>query len=730
PRELYARLEAETGHSTGWKRVGFIELASDDERLEEYRRAQAFAQNLGVEVHEISPTEVKRLFPLANVQGVRAGFYVPDDGRVDPLNATWALAEGARRLGVNIIEGVPVRAILTQGKGSRRAVCGVRTDHGEVLCEYVVLCAGVWSQALAARHGVLLPSQAVEHVYLVTDRIEGIGPNWPILEDPGLCGYYREESGGLLIGLFELNGKAWKADGIPEDFSFGEIAADWDRVLPYFAKAIERVPIAAHIGIRKFFCGPESFTPDLRPILGESPEIRGLFVATGMNSIGVLSAGGIGKLTAEWLLYGSPSLEASHFHIERFQPFQNTRAFREARAPESLGLVFECHHPFHSMKSARGIRRSPLHTLWATQNARWIEKAGWEVVEVFLTLPPPSPSPPLGFGPPWFWSDVRREFEAALAKSALFDLSFLSLFELRGPNASTFLDRLAASPIPRHLGEAKNAFLFNDFGHWVADPLIICLDENRFWLLTSPFLHRRLATHLLRHASDQSISVELIDHTGAFCIFALLGPSTHLVFPEAFTSAPFSLFEIELGFVPAQALHLSHHLLIFTKAPEALCACEWLLHQHPLAPTPIGFHAWSGLRLRNGLFALGEEVSERDHPVEIGLASLIDWEKPFVGKASLCNQHTSPPRRILAWVETESPLPLIFGGEILLRNGERCGIVRKGSYDFSSDHPFGVVMLEAKQPIDADWLQGGEWELQVGSSKVKAKVHQITKSLQ
>ncbi|MGR3291681.1 MAG: NAD(P)/FAD-dependent oxidoreductase, partial [Paracoccaceae bacterium] len=291
-RDLYARLEAETGLATGLNQCGFIEVATDRDRLEEYRRVSTFNRYCGVDVQEISPAEVLDLFPIARVDDILAGFYVKDDGRVNPVDVTMSLAKGARMNGVNIITGVSATGV-TQ---SQNKITGVTTDHGTIACEIVVNCAGMWARQFGEKHGVVIPNQAAEHYYLITEVIAGISPDWPVLEDPSHHGYFREEGGGLMVGLFEPDGAPWKIDGIPADFSFGEIEPDWDRMAPYLEKTMRRVPISLASGVKKFFCGPESFTPDLAPALGEAPNLKNYFVAAGMNSVGILSAGGIGRI--------------------------------------------------------------------------------------------------------------------------------------------------------------------------------------------------------------------------------------------------------------------------------------------------------------------------------------------------------------------------------------------------------------------------------------------------
>ncbi len=311
-RDLYARLEAETGQSTGLRQVGLVELATDADRLQEYRRIAAFDRYCGVDVHEIGPDEVGKLFPPATVDDVLAGFYVPQDGRANPVDVTMALAKGARLHGATILERTPVLGVLTApGPGGRRRVRGVRTAQGDVEAEVVVNCAGMWARQLGEADGVALPLQAAEHYYLIVDGVDGVTPDLPVLEDPAAYGYYREETGGLMVGLFEPVAAPWRLDGVPEDFSFGTLPPDWDRMTPWLEAAMRRVPGSLTAGVRTFFCGPESFTPDLSPLVGEAPEVAGYFVAAGMNSIGILTGGGIGRVLARWIVDGRPDVDVT-----------------------------------------------------------------------------------------------------------------------------------------------------------------------------------------------------------------------------------------------------------------------------------------------------------------------------------------------------------------------------------------------------------------------------------
>ena len=373
-RDLYARLEEETGLSTGFKPIGFVELAADADRLEEFRRVSIFNRYCGIDVQEIGPSEVADLFPMAKTDDIEAGFYVPGDGRANPADVTMSMARGARLQGVTILEETPVTEVLT----ANGAVTGVRTPKGDIEAEYVVNCAGMWARQLGEAAGVNIPLQAAEHYYLITEPIKGVSNDWPVIEDPGSYGYYREETGGLMIGLFEPEAAPWNVEGIPEDFSFGEISPDWDRMAPYLEKAMSRVPITQEVGVRKFFCGPESFTPDLQPVVGEAPELRNYFVAAGLNSIGILTAGGIGRTIARWIVDGRPDVDVTGFNIDRLRPHQLEPEYRRARTAESLGMVYAPHYPNKPMRTARNALLSPLHDRLVAVNAYFVEVSGWE----------------------------------------------------------------------------------------------------------------------------------------------------------------------------------------------------------------------------------------------------------------------------------------------------------------------------------------------------------------
>ena len=295
--ELYLRLEAETGQATGYRRCGSISIATDAERLHELRRSASMAKVFGLEVNEVAPADIAARVPLLRTADVLGGIHIPSDGYANAVDVTNALAKGARAAGARLFEHRPVTAIRT----ARGSVTGVTTEHGDIGADCVVLCTGMWTRELAATVGVNVPLHACEHYYALFDSVAALDADFPVVRDYDACTYYKHDAGRLLVGAFEPEARPWGMEGIPEDFSFDEIAGSFEHFQPVLEQAMVRVPALESAGLSTFFCGPESFTPDVRYHLGQAPELDNCFVAAGLNSIGLQSAGGIGRVITEWI---------------------------------------------------------------------------------------------------------------------------------------------------------------------------------------------------------------------------------------------------------------------------------------------------------------------------------------------------------------------------------------------------------------------------------------------
>ncbi|MDP9064389.1 MAG: FAD-dependent oxidoreductase, partial [Pseudomonadota bacterium] len=372
--ELYRGLEAETGQATGYRQCGSISLATTAGRMEELKRNASMAKVFGLKVDVVGVDDIRRLYPLVNVEDVLGGIHIPTDGYANAVDITQALAKGARSSGVSIFQDVKVTQIHHDGGRVR----GVETPHGRIDAEFVVLCGGMWTRDLAAGIGVTVPLHACEHYYVLFQDVPGLNSEMPVLRDYDHCSYFKYDAGKLLVGAFEPNARPWAVEGIDEDFSFGEIAGDFAHFEPVLLDAMQRIPALEGAGIQKFFCGPESFTPDVRYHLGESPELKNCFVAAGLNSIGLQSAGGIGKVMAEWIRDGHPPVDLWEVDVRRNMPFQLNRRYLQARVSESLGLLYATHWPFRQYATARGIRKSAVHDRLVLAGACFGEAFGWE----------------------------------------------------------------------------------------------------------------------------------------------------------------------------------------------------------------------------------------------------------------------------------------------------------------------------------------------------------------
>ncbi len=731
-RDLYARLEAETGQSTGLKQCGFIELACEKDRLEEYRRISAFNRYCGVDVHEISPGQVKELFPLAKTDDVLAGFYVKEDGQANPVDVTMALAKGARLQGATILEGVAVTGVLKKNG----AVSGVQTAYGDIEAEYVVNCAGMWARQLGAKAGVNIPLQAAEHYYLITEKIAGLSASLPVLEDPGSHGYFREEVGGLMVGLFEPVCAPWKVGGVPEDFSFGEITPDWDRMGKYVETAMRRVPVSLETGVRKFFCGPESFTPDLQPVVGEAPELKNYFVAAGLNSIGILTGGGLGRVMAHWIMNGRPDVDVTGFNIDRLHTYQANPEYRRTRTVESLGMVYLCHYPTRSMETARGAKKSPIHERLAAERAYFKDVSGWEGADWYA---PPGEEPKierLSWGREKWFEYWRTEHEATREGVVLMDMSFMSKFLVQGRDAGKILNHLSANNIDGPSGVITYTQWLNEGGKLEADLTVTKLDDDRFWVVASDTAHRHVETWMRRHGVGSSDAHAFVtDVTSGHAQINVQGPRSRELLQAITTSDlgneafPFrTAREIDIGFARVLCVRITYlgelGYELYVPAEQAVHVYDRLaVAGKPIGLRHAGLKALASLRMEKAYRDYGHDIDNTDSVFEAGLGFAVDLKKPggFLGKdAVLAKKLAGPLTRRIVQILVKDPVPLMFHAEVVRRNGKTVGYIRAASYGFTLGGAVGLMMVEAGEPVDQVYLDSGTWEVEIAGKSYPA----------
>ncbi len=730
-RDLYAKIEAETGLSSGFNPVGFIEVAADADRLEEYRRVSAFNRLCGIDVHEISPREVKDLFPLAKVDDILAGFYVKEDGRANPVDATMALAKGARMQGAKVIEGCPVTQVLHK----RGVVTGVRTPYGDIEAEVVVNCAGMWARQLGDTCGVNIPLQSAEHYYLITERMKDIDPKWPVLEDPGSYGYFREEGGGLMVGLFEPVCAPWKVDeGVPHDFSFGEIPPDWDRMAPYLEKAMSRVPASFEAGVRKFFCGPESFTPDLRPIVGEAPELKNFFVAAGLNSIGILTGGGLGRVMAHWIINGRPDVDVTGMNIDRLHKYQANPEYRRTRTVESLGMVYKCHYPTKSAETARGAKKSAVHERLAKAGAYFKDVSGWEGADWYAPEGVEAKVDKLSWGRQNWFPYWQAEHEATRNGVIVMDMSFMAKFLVQGRDAGRVLNHISANDVNGAAGMITYTQWLNQLGKLEADLTVTKLDDEKFIVVASDTAHRHAEAWMNRHAEGHMF---VTDVTSGYAQLNVQGPRSRELLQsltqsnlsnEAF---PFrTAREIDIGYARVMCVRITYlgelGYELYIPTEQAAHVYDLLVEKgRAVGLKHAGLKALASLRMEKAYRDYGHDIDNTDDVYETGLGFAVDLKKPggFLGKdAVLAQKARGPLKRRLVQVLLQDPEPMMFHAEIVRKDDKAVGYIRAASYGFTLGGAVGLAMIEADQPIDAAYLASGSWTVEIANKKVAAKL--------
>ena len=558
--ELYARLEAETGLSAGFRRCGGIIVARTADRMVQLRRTAAVAEAFGLDCEIISPADAGERYPVMATGDLQGAIWLPDDGKANPTDLTYALAKGARMGGAVIAERTRVTGILTAGN----AVTGVATAEGDVEAEIVVNCAGQWAKQVAAWCGVTVPLHSCEHFYVVTDRIDGVHRDLPVLRDPDGYTYFKEEVGGLIVGGFEPDAKPWVApDAIPYPFEFQLLAEDWDHFSVLMDSALLRIPVLGHTGIKKFYNGPESFTPDNQFILGEAPECRNFFVGAGFNSVGIATAGGAGRALAEWILTGDPGLDMTANDIRRFARFNGNNRWLHDRVGEVLGLHYAIPWPNRELATARPFRRSPVHHLLAEANACFGSRMGWERPNFFA---PPGEAPVIEYSwgaqnwLPW----VAAEQRATRTGVAVFDQTSFSKYLLTGPGSEQALQWLCTADVAVPPGRTVYTGMLNERGTYESDLTVTRLSADEFLLVSSAATTERDKDHIAKRIPPGTLA-SLVDVTSAYSVFGVMGPRSRDLL-GALSGAdlsdegfPFGTSrEIDLGYYTVRATRITY----------------------------------------------------------------------------------------------------------------------------------------------------------------------------
>ena len=693
-QELYGSLEAETGVATGFKRVGSITVALTEERQEELRRSAAMARAFGVEIDEIDTAGVAARYPRLNTDGVLGGVYLPKDGQGDPGNIALALAKGARMRGAVIAERTRVNGITRQG--ARVTAVTYEAENGEtgqIACDHVVNCGGMWGREVGRMLGSNVPLQACEHFYIVSEPIAGL-TSLPVLRVPDECAYYKEDAGKILLGAFEPVSKPWALNGIPQEFEFDQLPEDFDHFEPILEQAVGRMPMLATAGIHTFFNGPESFTPDDAYHLGRAPEMDNVWVAAGFNSIGIQSAGGAGMALAQWMEDGEKPFDLGDVDIARMEPFQGNRRYLAARATETLGLLYADHFPFRQKTSARGVRHSPLHAQLAARGAVFGELAGWERANWYA-----APGQTAEYAYSWkrqpFFDNVAAEHRALRTGVGMYDMSSFGKLRVEGRDSEAFLNRICGNEMSVPVGRIVYTQFLNARGGIEADVTVTRLSETAYLVVTPAATRLADETWLRRHIGDAAVVITNV--TAGEAVLAVMGPKAREVL-QAASPADFSnevnpfgtAQEIEIGMGLARVHRVSYvgelGWEVYASADMAAHVFDTLMEAgEPQGLTLCGLHAMDCARAEKAFRHFGHDITCEDHVLEAGLGFAVKTKKSsgFVGRdAVLRKRETGLERRLLQFRLSE-PEPLLYHNEPILRDGEIVGHISSGAYGHS-----------------------------------------------
>jgi 4-methylaminobutanoate oxidase (formaldehyde-forming) len=723
--QLYAELENETGLSAGYKQCGGVTVARTEDRMIQLRRTAANAAAFNMECELLTPEQALGHYPVMRVDDLVGAIWLPADGKANPTDLTFALAKGARMRGTRVIEKTRATAILSHNG----RVTGVRTDKGDVEAEIVVNCAGQWAKQVGTMAGVNVPLHSAEHFYVVTEHIDGVHPDLPILRDPDGYTYFKEEVGGLVIGGFEPEAKPWVSpDDIPYPFEFQLLNEDWDHFEILMNNALLRIPALDVTGVKKFYNGPESFTPDNQFILGEAPELDNFFVGAGFNSVGIATAGGAGRALAEWIVNGAPTSDLTGVDIRRFGPFNGNNRWLHDRVAEVLGLHYEIPWPNREMKTARPFRRSPVHHLLETANANFGSRNGWERANFFA---PEGADPTIEYTwgkPNWLkWSAAEQTTTRTAV--TVFDQTSFSKYLMVGPDAEPALQWLCTADVAVGVGSAVYTGMLNERGTYESDVTVTRTGADEYFIVSSAATTERDKDHIRRNLPEGA-RASLVDVTSSYAVFGVMGPNSRALL-SVLTDADFSdgsfpfgtSRQISLGYATVRATRITYvgelGWELYVPAEFAVGVYQDLMAAgEQFGIGRGGYYTIESMRLEKGYRAFGRELTPSENPVEAGLlfACKLKSDIEFLGRAAVEKAKAEGPRRKLVGFRVDEPEAMLWGGELVLRDGDVAGQVTSAAWGETTGGCVGLAYVRATDNgvIDADWVKAGGYQVNVG----------------
>ena len=728
--DLYKKLEKELDFSSGMKLGGALSIAQTDHRWQELKRQATTAQLYDVNVEILNPSKVKDRYPGINNKDLKGGIFMPGDGQADPVGVTNLLAKAARKEGVKIFEKSPVEKILK--KNGR--VSGVIVNGKTIECEYIVLATGMWSRQFGEKHGVSIPLYPAEHFYVLTEPIKDLPNILPTLRDFDDCLYLKEDAGKILIGIFETKSiPAFQKDNkVPENFSFGEFPENFDHFEPYLEAAMKRMPVLGEVGLRKFFSGPESFTPDTNTLLGEVPEFKNLFVCAGLNSIGIGSGGGVGKVTADWIMNGHINEDLFIYDIKRFQKFHSDIKFITERITETLGDLYGMHWPYKQHKTSRDIKLVPYHDDLKKEGACFGAAAGYE-------------------RPMWYSKNGKAEYDYSynfqnwypsaefetkntVENVGLYELTPFSKFELKGDKVYEELQKICTANIKNEIGRCTYTQMLNPDGGIETDLTVVCLSDNHYRVIGAAATRERDKFHIKKHIDT---NIELTDVTDEYVCLGLFGPKSRNLM-ESISGDNFSNDKLKFGNsknilienkeVWVQRLSYVGEIgyELYIKFSEAKLIFDKITHEGKKFNLSLcGAHAMDILRMESGFLHWGHDISPEENQFEADLNFAISFKKnyDFIGKQALLKMNKDKIKKkfiMLSLDNTKPGEPLALHFEPIYINGKICGNTTSANYSFNYNKNllFGYVSTDFK----IDELSNEKIEVEIEKVKYKASL--------
>lgn len=722
--DLYKGLAADTGLDTGWKMTGCLRLATTPDRWTEFRRLATTARSFGMEMELVGPDEVKRMWPLMDTSDLIGASWLPTDGQASPSDITQSLAKGARMHGARIHEGVRVTGFRMDG----RRITHVQTTQGDIACDKVVNCGGMWARQVGAMAGVAVPLHPVKHQYIITERIEGLSADAPTLRDPDRRTYFKEEVGGLVMGGYEPDPQGWTTGNIPDPWEFALFGDDWDHFAQHMEQAVARIPALETAGVKQMINGAESFTPDGNFILGPAPECANMYVGAGFNAFGIASGGGAGWVLAEWVMRGEAPLDLWAVDIRRFSGLHRDRDWVAERTLEAYGKHYTVAFPHEEYASGRPRITSPLYQRLQAQCAVFGSKLGWERPNWFAPQGMAAQDVYSMGRQNWF-APVGLEHAHVRAHAGLFDQSSFAKYELSGPKAAEALEWICANRVAREPGRLTYTQLLNTRGGIEADLTVARLADNLFYIVTGTGFRTHDFGWIADHLPQGGVT--FTDVTEAWGTLSLMGPQARDIL-QAVTDSdvsnaafPFGgVREIPIAGTPVRALRVTYvgelgwelHVPLprLGEVYDALMAADPQLR-------PTGYRALESLRLEKFYRAWAADITPNDTPFEAGLgwAVKLKTNTPFLGRAALQAVAGKPPARRLCGL-TVPPDTVLVGRETILRDGVPVGYLTSGGYGYTVGAGIGMGYVRNSEGVTDGWLAEGRYALVVAGDTVPA----------